>query len=47
MIVVRDACATNHAQEAHDTLMDLVFPRMARVRSTDQVLRMIKSTAGK
>ena len=26
MIVVRDACATNHAQEAHDTLMDLLFP---------------------
>jgi ureidoacrylate peracid hydrolase len=47
MIVVRDACATNHAQQAHDTLMDLVFPRMSRVRTTEQVLRMIKSTVGK
>ena len=47
MIVVRDACATNHAQQAHDTLMDLVFPRMSRVRTTDQVLRIIKRTVGK
>jgi nicotinamidase-related amidase len=41
MIVVRDACATNHAQQAHDMLMDLVFPRMSRVRTTQQVLHMI------
>jgi ureidoacrylate peracid hydrolase len=42
MIVVRDACATNHNQLAHDTLMDFIFPRMSRVRTTDQVLRMIE-----
>ena len=42
MIVVRDACATVHDQRAHDVLMDLIFPRMCRVRTTDQVLQMIK-----
>ena len=42
MIVVRDACATNHNQLAHDTLMDFIFPRMSRVRTTDQVLVMIE-----
>jgi isochorismate hydrolase len=42
MIVVRDACATNHNQLAHDILMDFVFPRMSRVRTTDRVLRMIE-----
>lgn len=41
-IVVRDACGTSHDQKAHDSLMDLIFPRMSRVRSTDQVLEMIK-----
>ena len=47
MIVVRDACATIHDQRAHDVLMDLVFPRMCRVRTTDQVLQMIKETRGR
>lgn len=47
MIVVRDACATNHVQQAHEMLMDLVFPRMSRVRTTDQVLHMIEVTVGK
>ena len=42
MIVARDACATAHDQRAHDVLMDLIFPRMCRVRSVDQVLQMIK-----
>jgi ureidoacrylate peracid hydrolase len=41
MIVVHDACATNHDQRAHDILMAAVFPRMARVRSTREVLEMI------
>lgn len=41
MIVVRDACASFHNQRAHDTLMELVFPRMSRVRTTDQVISMI------
>ncbi|HXV82072.1 MAG TPA: cysteine hydrolase [Candidatus Binatia bacterium] len=42
MIVVRDACGTSHDQRAHDMLMDLIFPRMSRVRTTDQVLEMIQ-----
>jgi ureidoacrylate peracid hydrolase len=47
MIVVRDACATIHDLRAHDVLMDLIFPRMCRVRTTDQVLQMIKEASGK
>jgi nicotinamidase-related amidase len=42
LIVVRDACGTSHDQRAHDILMDLIFPRMSRVRTTDQVLEMIQ-----
>jgi nicotinamidase-related amidase len=45
MIVVRDACGTSHDQRAHDTLMELIFPRMSRVRTTDQVLQMIQKAA--
>jgi nicotinamidase-related amidase len=44
MIIVRDACGTSRDSRAHDMLMDLVFPRMARVRTTDQVLKMIHGT---
>jgi nicotinamidase-related amidase len=47
LVIVRDACASVHDQRAHDTLMDLMFPRMARVRTTDQVAQMIKQGAGK
>ena len=43
MIVVSDACGTSHDQRAHDTLMELVFPRMSRVRTTDQVIEMINT----
>jgi ureidoacrylate peracid hydrolase len=46
MIVVSDACGTSHDQRAHDTLMELVFPRMSRVRTTDQVIGMINKTQG-
>lgn len=42
MIVVSDACGTSHDQRAHDTLVKLIFPRMARVRTTDEVLKMIE-----
>jgi nicotinamidase-related amidase len=42
MIVASDACGTSHDQRAHDMLMDLVFPRMSRVRTTDQVIAMIE-----
>jgi len=41
-IVVSDACGTSHDQRAHDALMEIVFPRMARVRTTDQVIEMIE-----
>ena len=47
IVIVRDACASVHDQRAHDVLMDLMFPRMARVRTTDQVLQMIKEASGK
>jgi len=42
MIVVRDACGSSHGHEAHDMLMDLIFPRMARIRNTGQVVSMIE-----
>jgi ureidoacrylate peracid hydrolase len=42
LIVASDACGTSHDQRAHDTLMELVFPRMSRVRTTDQVIAMIQ-----
>ena len=47
IIVASDACATSHDQRAHDTLMELIFPRMSRVRTTDQVLQMIKEERGR
>ena len=46
MIVASDACGTSHDQRAHDTLMELIFPRMARVRTTDQVIEMIQRARG-
>jgi nicotinamidase-related amidase len=42
IIVVRDACGTSHDSRAHDVLMDLVFPRMARVRTSHEVVKMIE-----
>jgi len=45
LIIARDACATSHDPRSHDTLMDLVFPRMARVRSTDQIMAMIQTAS--
>ena len=47
MIVVSDACGTSHDQRAHETLMELIFSRMARVRTTDQVLKMIDNAKTK
>ena len=40
-IVVRDACSNSH-EDSMAAFMNTVFPRMARVRSTDQVLEMIR-----
>src|SRR5262245_19694844 len=42
VIIGRDACATSHDPRAHEALMDWIFPRMSRVRTTDQVLQMIR-----
>ncbi len=42
MIVASDACGTSHDQRGHDMLMELVFPRMSRVRTTDQVIEMMQ-----
>ena len=47
IVIVRDACASVHDQRAHHVLMDLMFPRMARVRTTDQVVQMIKEASGR
>lgn len=47
LIVVRDACASIYHAEVHEMLMDRVFPRMCRVRTTDQVLKMISASSAR
>ncbi len=42
IIVVRDACSNSH-EDSMSALMDTVFPRMGRVRTTEQVLGMIQN----
>ena len=44
IIVVRDACSNSH-DDSMAALMNTVFPRLARVRTTDQVLDMIRKSA--
>jgi nicotinamidase-related amidase len=41
VIVVRDACSNSH-QDSMKAFMDTVFPRMARVRTADQVIEMLR-----
>jgi nicotinamidase-related amidase len=41
VIVVRDACSNSH-EDSMAAFMNTIFPRMARVRNTDQVLDMIR-----
>ena len=43
LIIVRDACSNSY-EDSMKAFMDIVFPRMARVRSTDQVLEMIRKS---
>jgi nicotinamidase-related amidase len=43
VIVVRDACSNSH-EDSMAAFMNTVFPRMARVRTTEQVLAMIEGT---
>ena len=42
VIVVRDACGNSH-EDSMAAFMNTVFPRMARVRTTDQVLTMLRA----
>ena len=44
IIIARDACSNSHV-DSMAAFMDTVFPRMARVRTTDQVLNMIRENA--
>ena len=41
VIIVRDACSNSH-DNSMAAFMDTIFPRMARVRTTDQVLEMVR-----
>lgn len=40
LVIVSDACSSPE-QDSHDQFMNRIFPRMARVRTTDQVCEMI------
>jgi len=40
LVIVRDACTATE-RENHDVFMQRVFPRMARVRTTEQTLSML------
>lgn len=40
LIIVRDACSNSH-DDSMKAFMDTIFPRMARVRNTAQVVEMI------
>jgi nicotinamidase-related amidase len=40
VIIVRDACSNSY-EDSMAVFMDRIFPRMARVRTTSQVVRMI------
>jgi ureidoacrylate peracid hydrolase len=44
IIVVRDACSNSY-DDSMAAFMDKIFPRMGRVRSTDQVLELILNVA--
>ena len=41
VIIVRDACSNSH-DDSMAAFMNTIFPRMARVRTTDQVLDMVR-----
>ena len=41
LLIISDAC-TSPEQDNHAQFMNRIFPRMARVRTTDQVLRMLR-----
>ncbi len=43
VVIACDACTCNE-QDNHDQFMERIFPRMARVRTTDDVLAMLRAT---
>jgi nicotinamidase-related amidase len=45
LVIVSDAC-TSPERDNHDRFMERVFPRMARVRTTDEVLAMLSAPPG-
>jgi nicotinamidase-related amidase len=42
VVIVSDACSSPE-QDNHEQFMRRIFPRMARVRTTEQVVRMLRS----
>ncbi len=44
LIIVRDACSNSH-DDSMAAFMDTIFPRMARVRTTNQAIELIRSGA--
>ncbi len=44
VIIVRDACSNSH-DDSMTAFMNTIFPRIARVRTTDQVLELIRKGA--
>ncbi len=42
LVVVSDGCTSRHP-DCHDLLMKHIFPRIGRVRTTDQVISMLKA----
>jgi len=44
LLIISDAC-TSPEQDNHAQFMNRIFPRMARVRTTDEVLRMFDQAA--
>src|ERR1051325_11684356 len=44
VIVVRDACSNSHV-DSLAVFMDKILPRMARVRTTEQVLELLRDVA--
>jgi nicotinamidase-related amidase len=47
LIIARDACASSHSDQVNEMFMNRIFPRMGRVRTTDQILEMISGTRKK
>ena len=47
LVIVRDACGSGHSDHVNDIFMENVFPRMGRVRSTAEVLKMIEEAANR